>query len=830
MNMLFNLRKICISTLFGMGLLFTAPFAQAQQAGAPAKVSTSQNMQAMMDRWANQNPGQARRLEVAKKKAEAAAKKDKDKAEKHWKKVADDSLQSSFDTVFGEGKLKPSAAYDYLQVLEAASAGDYKVAGELSSGLLIAAYAPGLGQYIKVMKFSHAQIQKQITRWGNMIYQTDSFRYFMQEYPSMTSSTNMYNDTHGQYPTYVPSYMITYLRNDPDIGARIAKIYDAMIARENKIFQYWSTSDQDHITAVDELQFGKTSKGTSLWELFGDKGVESQWIVLLGKSPSSFGIGGKRKMFNHFLYKYTADKKPEYMKAFTLTYIAPILKAEAAKEQRRLDAAVVSAMENTIAAILKEAGTDVEAEEKVKAKAETEEKAKAEEEAKAEAEKAVITAKAEAQNDDEEELVFDDGPLKLIEVPGEISGEIFGETPDTQKTIDNMDMISEMISAQNRGDLDRDGQESLANMLGNAFDMELSGADIRDAEFMEDMNIIVPMIDEKKTGVLDSEGQDILSDYLGYEIYPEIPSTVTPVVEEPVIEPPIIEQPVGKEDEDDWGDTNDIDAFVGSSLSEEERWAARDEMAEQSKRDAERADALARQQYASAEAARAERQRIKEEKARKFREGMAALADGLNQVATQIQETKRQDAFETEQRQQNAQDALSTYTQQSDAFSKFMSSCRSQSRGGPFPNLDPNSVEIGCRQKYAGSQGRGPAAGDSYTERLKQQRQDQARLRAEEQRKLAAERRAALARRQQEQGEARERAYAQAQCTCYQAGKSAGAAHDDPAYQKNSSSRPQNCAPQRGMGNVPPWAGGYYDGKSGNSQYLDGRKWCRFGR
>ncbi|PHR91755.1 MAG: hypothetical protein COA69_11265 [Robiginitomaculum sp.] len=825
MNMLFNLRKICISTLFGMGLLFTTPPAQAQQAGS------SQNLQAMMDRWARQNPGQARRLEVAKKKAEAAAKKDKDKAEKHWKKVADDSLQSSFDTVFGEGTLKPSAAYDYLQVLEAVSAGDYKVAGELSTGLLIAAYAPGLGQYIKVMKFSHAQMQKQITRWGNMIYQTDSFRYFMQEYPSMTSSTNMYNDSHGKYPTYVPSYMITYLRNDPDIGARIAKIYDAMIARENKIFQYWSTSDEDHEMAVHDLQFGKLTQSKSLLDFFGEKGVESQWIVLLGKPPSDFKINGRknqgeRKMFNHFLYKYTADKKPEYMKAFTLTYIAPILKAEAAKEQRRLDAAVVSAMENTIAAILKEAGIDAEAEKAAEeeakakaeadaeAKAEAEAKAKAEEEAKAEAENAAIAAKAEVQDvADEEEPVVDDEPVQLI------------ETPDTQNTIDNMDLISLMVATQNRGDLGPDGQEALANMLGNAFDMELSGADIRDPAFMDDMNIIVPMINEKKNGILDAEGQDTLSEYLGYEIYPDAPSTVAPV-----IEPPVLEQPVGEDDGDDWGDTNDIDSFVGSALSEDEQWAARDELAEQSKRDAERADALARQQYASAEAYRAEQRRIKEEKARKFREGMAILADGLNQVATQIQETKRQDAFETEQRQQNAQDALSTFTQQSDGFSKFMNSCRSQSRGGPFPNLDPNSVEIGCRQKYAGSQGRGPAPGDSYADQLEKQRRDQALLRAEDQRKLEAERRAALARRQQEQREARERARAQAQCACYQSGKSAGAAHDDDAYQTNTSRRPQNCIPQRGMGNVPPWAGGYYDGKSGNSQYANSKKWCRFGR
>lgn len=240
-----------VLVMFSLLFVIIPPVANA----APTK---QEHLQALTDRWITQNPENAKALEKAKKDAE--------KLEKGFKDYSDKAFQSSFDTVFGKDKLKPSAAIDYLKVFEAVSAGDIEEAGKLSTDLLIAAYAPGLGHYIKAAKFVHEKIDKQITSWGNEVYQTDTFKFFRRDLARMTKLDAM-EARDLRYPSYIPSYMVQKFRSDPYIGKDMDILYKAMVKFEVALFKQWSEGDEPREFA---LQFGDLKK-KSWWD-FGSTG------------------------------------------------------------------------------------------------------------------------------------------------------------------------------------------------------------------------------------------------------------------------------------------------------------------------------------------------------------------------------------------------------------------------------------------------------------------------------------------------------------------------------------------------------------------------------
>ncbi len=243
------------------------------------------------------------------------AKKAAEKNEKDLKKFADDQFQKSFDTVFGEKKFKPSEGLELIKVLEAASAGDYEAAGKVGSEFLIAKYTPGLGQYITVMKAAASAIKGLEAIWIKGLKQTKAHENFV---------TAFFADDNYQRP-YIPSYMITYLRNNKTFGAQISVIYDEMRGREDKMFWQWMADEG----AVDQMKLATWS---------------SRWVSALGKLPTD------RQMFNYFLYEMVKNSKSSYLKKFGEVYIEPMIQREAWEQRRKMKSAMLAAIQKITAA------------------------------------------------------------------------------------------------------------------------------------------------------------------------------------------------------------------------------------------------------------------------------------------------------------------------------------------------------------------------------------------------------------------------------------------------------------------------------------------------
>ena len=254
------------------------------------------------------DPDMAAKWEKAKKAAE--------KNEKDFKKIADKQFQNSFDTVFGKDVFKPSEGLDLLKVIEAASAGDFETAGKVGSEFLIAKYTPGLGQYIMVMKAVASGMKSMKQVWINGLKQSQAYKNFI---------TAMFTDDDYDRP-YIPSYMITYMRNNKTFGTQISKVYDEMRGREDKMYARWMQDE----AAVDQMMLAPWS---------------SRWISARGKVPTS------REMFNYFLYDLVKNSKAQYLDKFGEYYLEPMVRREARQQRQRLK----NAMNQALSAIAAEA-------------------------------------------------------------------------------------------------------------------------------------------------------------------------------------------------------------------------------------------------------------------------------------------------------------------------------------------------------------------------------------------------------------------------------------------------------------------------------------------
>ncbi len=293
------------------GLMISVLVLVLTAVGAP-KTHAADDWEAMLASMSHDDPALAAKWEKAKKAAE--------KNEKDFKKIADEQFQNSFDTVFGKDVFKPSEGLDVLKLIEAASAGDFETAGTVGSDFLIAKYTPGLGQYITVMKAVAKGIKAMEQVWINGLKQSKAYENFI----SVLYADNDYNRP------YIPSYMITYMRNNKTFGTQISKVYDEMRAREDKMYARWMNDE----AAVDQMMLAPWS---------------SRWISARGKVPTT------RQMFNYFLYHQVKNAKAQYLEKFGDYYLEPMVRQEARQQHQRLKNAMQQAL-NAIAA--EAAGTD----------------------------------------------------------------------------------------------------------------------------------------------------------------------------------------------------------------------------------------------------------------------------------------------------------------------------------------------------------------------------------------------------------------------------------------------------------------------------------------
>lgn len=237
------------------------------------------------------------------------AKKDAEKNEKDLKSTSDRYFQSSFDAVFGKDKVKPSDGLEMMKIIEAASSGDIDYASKAGGELFIASYMPGLGQYIAVMKKAAEGIKAAEQMWIDGLNDTKAYQNFIEI---------LYAQPTGRDP-YIPSYMITYLRNNEQFGAQISVIYGDMRAREDQMFRQWISDD----AAMTQMLL---------------PGWASRWISARGKVPT------EREMFNYFLYNQVKNSKARYMERFVDEYVRPLIRQEARLQRQKLAAIMATAL------------------------------------------------------------------------------------------------------------------------------------------------------------------------------------------------------------------------------------------------------------------------------------------------------------------------------------------------------------------------------------------------------------------------------------------------------------------------------------------------------
>ncbi|PHR60667.1 MAG: hypothetical protein COA43_05855 [Robiginitomaculum sp.] len=679
---------------------------------AVAQTTTSNEVQKLVDHLTRTQPDLTKDYEVSKKKFE--------EWEKKTGKNADKYAQNSFDKVFGKDKLKPSDALGYLEVAEAIYAGDYEYAGKTLEGMLVKCPESKLGCFIKAMKEVKAIGVKTIKKWEDEIYQTQSFKYFRYDLGHLTKYEEMIKDT-PNYEAYVPSYMVSSLRNNQHIGAEMKALYGAMLAREQLILNTWSGEAGGRLVSVTakEKEFNSIlsreeaynvllwgegwlnpQKGRKWYEFSSTRAMAAKWRSKLGFAPGDKNTNAERAIFNHFLHILTAPKKDDYMLTLTVYYIDPIIKREAKKEQKRIDDATAASVRATMAAI----NSAIQKEQK------NEEQKKAEQEAEYKeyirigvVEKTLILplnmSEGQAFNIGIQAVergqdfytAIDRLSAEAREQQKERNGKANERLEDeaVQEKAFVEDVATEDVSEEGAQEenIQKESTEDWVEV--NEDDSQFvdpyveTGGDINSHVITED-SIIADLIASDKRGELTPEAQKEYEDLLEKGYAAE--ATQNADVEE-----------------DNWGNVDDIDANVSANYTQEELWAMRVELANKSIDDAQRSDERANNKFAAIEMQREEEQRIKAEKARKFRENLAALAQGFGEVAAQIEQEKAQSVYNNAQIQNAAQEVPNNAFGEPVNRKKFMNACTSKfNNSSPgFRNLDPHAAMITCGNKYS---------------------------------------------------------------------------------------------------------------------------------
>lgn len=842
-----------ISLLFTSLLFFsTASFAQT---------TTDAELEYLLEHLSQTEPDIAKQYEAEKKKFE--------KWERDLGKKADDITKTHMDKVFGEGKLKSSDVLGYLKAGEAALAGDYDKAGEALLGVLVTCPPNLFGCYLTAMKEVKAQIATQIHRWEEEIYVTQSYKYFRYDFDHLTTIEQMTSNRDDyreflKYQAYVPSYMINYLRNDPNIGDEMEVIYDEMVVREKLIRNTWAgdaggrlvsvtpaekkfNSTMTRENAFAELMWGKGwSNGTQnlpWWQFSSTGDIASKWRSRLGFAPGDRdGQDAKSAIFNHFLYTVTEPKRDDYMSDLVEVYIQPLINEEAKKQKTKTNSAIAEALMMSIIemrnaseeapadgtesayrkylydglknrSILLPADTMPDTAHALGMQAVAGGKSYrsliTDLHSRALKERALIAAAAEAKRIEEEsqEHAGDEFP-----VTPDMPGGIIAPPIDDGSNITEDESESSPTTVQGLTSA-TDSASRQPPMVGRERRNCLLSIDFSSHEHADVLALLPEYLKSDFLGFLNKEngGADELLFLLKL-----VDDACRPIFDETVA----IAEPDGLVDE--WGDVDEVDSLIVSSMSEDEKWAKRDELAAKSQQDMARSEDRFSRQYANVEARREEEERIARRKAAERAEAFAALAQGLTDISSQLQETDQRDRVAA---QQNAQsyDTRGLQRQSQDRLN-FVKSCVHKKATTPgFPSLDPVGDGIICGQEYDSRQSGTSGDGSSYAEKLTRQQQQTAQRRADEASRLVENREAALK-------AARDREYAKKRCGCYRAGKRAGASvpSGESINYSEIDPRPVDCVPMRGMGASPPWRLGLFDGWQRKSDKR-AEEICRFG-
>ncbi len=182
-----------------------------------------------------------------------------------------------------------------------------------------------------------------------------------------------------------------------------------------------------------------------------------------------------------------------------------------------------------------------------------------------------------------------------------------------------------------------------------------------------------------------------------------VPTTETPKVTEPeTVDPwgtpsdPVTNIPepenIDKPESDAWAE----DAEENTNL-DNQRYLLEQQLEAEKSRTQAIANNRTRRQFAAVQAKREEEARIKEQKRRELQEGLAAFAQGLGQIAQQIQQEKQASNQRAAARLDQRQEAQKSAFQ----FGNFMKKCRQNSKLGRYD--DPHIAEMKCRNSYQAS-------------------------------------------------------------------------------------------------------------------------------
>ncbi len=213
-------------------------------------------------------------------------------------------------------------------------------------------------------------------------------------------------------------------------------------------------------------------------------------------------------------------------------------------------------------------------------------------------------------------------------------------------------------------------------------------AQYNDGAVNKDLLVLLPdYLERDKRGELSPYGREQLAYLLRIQKNVQGAETPTPM---PVTS--------GNSD-DEWGDADDIDQILVSSVSENDKWAIRDQMAAQRQADKARSDAIAGQSFAAIEQRRAEDARIKAEQRRQFAAAMRQVAQGIGQVATEMKEADRRSAAVLKQHRNQTNSNMRDYQKKMNSVSvpRINNSCVSglMSRKG-YPITDPYLARSMC--------------------------------------------------------------------------------------------------------------------------------------
>ena len=827
-----------------------------------AQSTTEAEMNALVSHLTRTQPNITKLYDDEKKKFE--------KWEKDLEKTADSYTQFHMDAVFGKDKLKSSDVLLMLKVSEAVMAGDFQYAGKALSDSVMKC-PPKLGCYLLALKAVETPVALQINRWEKEIYQTQSFKYFRYDLAHLTTFEEMIKgrSDYRDFQAYIPSYMVQPFRNNPNIGNEMSALYIQMVAREQIIKNTWLGQAGSRLISVtpEEKKFNAAMTrsdafGVLLWGepwleghqnrpwwQFGSTGDNTaKWRSRLGFAPGDKNTDAEQAIFNHFLYTVTEPKREDYMMNLVTYYIEPLIEKEARKQARETDEA--------IAEVLQKSMTNMgNASRQAAFKAREAEYRKYLDDGLA---NGTIFLPASIKPDTAH-------VMGMQAVAGKKSYQDLITSLHARAVKERAALAAEAAARQAKSDaldqafVTQGGEVSNSDeVIGNNVPADLPPVEEEEvvpADTASDPIVLVEpvIVRAPRVGVTrrnclmaydfsqhkNADMLALLPDYLqsdarGHlsakdstaEEFDFLLSLASDICRPGGTELPIVAVPEeikpepAPDEEDEWGDVNDVDDIIVSDLSEQEKWAKRDAYAAKSDQDAARSEDRFNRQYASAEARRQEEARIAREKAAKRAEAMAALSQGLTAIASQIQESDRQSAADAHRNAQ-AYDTSSLQKQAQERAS-FINSCVQGKYTPGFPSMDPAGDRYMCGQEFSARKNGTYTDDDSYAEKLKRQQQQTAQRYADEQSQRS--------RSGNDSARAvRERVLAKKQCGCYRDGKRLGAQlGEDFTNGIPSDQRPEHCVAMHGMGNTPPWRMGVFDGKRNETDKTVAHM-CRFG-